>query len=64
MSPSVISKLNTFLQILLVLVILVSLGYSAINPQIIQTLVGLTLLTTIVSGVHYGWVWGKNIVRK
>lgn len=50
--PSLISKLNTFVQILLVLAVI----YSQINAFpviIIQTLIGLTLFTTIVSGYDY-----------
>ena len=50
--PSLISKLNTFVQILLVLAVI----YSQINdfPAIIlQILVGLTLFTTIASGYDY-----------
>lgn len=50
--PSLISKLNTFVQILLVLAVV----YSQINTFpviIIQTLIGLTLITTIASGYDY-----------
>jgi cardiolipin synthase len=50
--PSLISKLNTFVQILTVL----SVIYSQINafPVIlIQVLIGLTLITTIASGYDY-----------
>jgi len=50
--PSLISKFNTFVQILLVLAVI----YSQINAFpviIIQTLIGLTLFTTITSGYVY-----------
>ena len=50
--PSLISKLNTFVQILLVLAVI----YSQINTFpliVIQILIGLTLLTTIASGYDY-----------
>ena len=50
--PSLISKFNTFVQILLVLAVI----YSQINafPVIIfQTLIGLTLFTTVTSGYDY-----------
>ena len=50
--PSLISKFNTFIQIVLVLVVI----YSQINtfpPIIIQTLIGITLFTTIASGYDY-----------
>jgi cardiolipin synthase len=51
-APSLISKVNTFVQILLVLAVV----YSQINafPFImIQILIGLTLFTTIASGYDY-----------
>ncbi len=50
--PSIISKANTFVQIVLVFVVL----YSQINfvPSIvIQLLVGITLFTTVASGLEY-----------
>ncbi len=50
--PSLISKLNTFVQILLVLAVV----YSQVNSfpsSIIQILIGLTLFTTIASGYDY-----------
>jgi cardiolipin synthase len=50
--PSLISKLNTFVQILLVLAVV----YSQLNtfPLImIQILIGLTLCTTLASGYQY-----------
>lgn len=50
--PSLISKINTFVQILTML----SVIYSQINVfpvVIIQALIGLTLLTTIASGYDY-----------
>ena len=50
--PSLISKLNTFVQILTVLAVI----YSQINAfpvVVIQVLIGLTLLTTVASGYDY-----------
>jgi len=50
--PSLISKFNTFVQILLVLAVV----YGQINAFpviIIQILIGLTLLTTIASAYDY-----------
>ena len=50
--PSLISKLNTFVQIILVLTVI----YSQINAFpaiIIQISVGITLFTTIASGYDY-----------
>jgi len=50
--PSLISKLNTFVQILTVLAVI----YSQVNAfpvLLIQVLIGLTLLTTVASGYDY-----------
>jgi len=50
--PSIISKINTFVQILLVFAVV----YGQINAfpeSIIQLLIGLTLFTTIASGYDY-----------
>ena len=50
--PTMTSKCNTFVQIVLVLAVV----YSQLNPVsdlLIQVLIGLTLLTTVVSGLDY-----------
>jgi cardiolipin synthase (CMP-forming) len=60
MQPSLISKLNTFVQILLVVVILVSLGYRALPELAIQILSYLVYLTVFTSAIHYTWVWGRK----
>lgn len=60
MEPSYFSKLNTFVQILLVFLLLISLGYYPIDKVIIEGIVYLTYFTTIGSGIHYGVVWGKK----
>lgn len=69
MNPSLLSKLNTFMQIILVIAILAahaaeqnleqSFNY---NHEIILTsLIYIVLVTTIASGVHYFWLW---VVKK
>ncbi|WP_444994250.1 CDP-alcohol phosphatidyltransferase family protein [Aliikangiella sp. IMCC44359] len=60
MQPSNLSKLNTFVQLLLVTVLLVSLGYYSLPDMLIKSLILLTYVTTITSGIHYGWVWGNK----
>lgn len=63
MQPSLISKFNTFAQILLVTIILVSLGYINIPESIIQVLILLVYLTVISSTLHYSFVWGRKYRR-
>ncbi len=57
MAPSYLSKLNTFMQISLVVAILAQktfgLNYSTFTDYLIYA----TFITTILSGVHYVWVW-------
>ncbi|MEA3291430.1 MAG: CDP-alcohol phosphatidyltransferase family protein [Pseudomonadota bacterium] len=58
MRPTWLSKLNTFLQIALVgLVLLEKAGWLAI-PYLVDGVMAAVLTTTIASGVHYVWLWG------
>lgn len=61
MAPSVYSKFNTFVQILLVTSILVSLGFRPLPELYLQGLISLTFITTIGSGLHYLYVWGNKM---
>lgn len=64
LSPTVISKINTFSQILLGLVIvLAAAGLYALPVRVIDWLVYLVLATTIVSGVDYIWTWAARALR-
>ena len=59
-SPSLISKVNTFAQILLVLVVIVANSLVELPEVVIQWLIWLVYLTTIASGVNYVWVWSRR----
>jgi cardiolipin synthase (CMP-forming) len=61
MAPSKLSKFNTFVQILLVTTVLLHLGYREFPSFFIDYLVWLTFATTISSGLHYLWVWGRKM---
>jgi len=63
MAPSWISKINTFFQIVLGLAIV--LGASAVNlpDMLLWTLVYIVLMTTVLSGVDYVWIWGSRAYR-
>lgn len=58
-APSVISKLNTFTQILLVLVVIYSHGFQAVPALWIDILIYSVLVTTIWSGIDYVWTWSR-----
>ena len=57
-SPSRVSKLNTVVQITLVIVVLIHNAAWLDLVLLREVLIGAALLTTVVSGAHYLWVWG------
>lgn len=59
-TPSLISKLNTFLQILLVTLLLLRLSFASFSQAVIDTVMYLVVLTTLVSFIDYTWVWGRR----
>jgi len=61
MLPSLLSKANTFVQLLLVTSLLVSLGYKNMPDIYLKGLVILTFITTIASGLHYLYIWSKKM---
>ena len=58
MRPSVLSKLNTVFQICLVGVVLAQLAGWVELKSIVDLLIIVVSITTVLSGVHYVWVWG------
>lgn len=60
MQPSLISKINTFVQIALVTLILVSLGYFSVPAISIEVLIIAVYMTVILSSLHYTIVWGRK----
>ncbi|HSP01500.1 MAG TPA: CDP-alcohol phosphatidyltransferase family protein [Thioalkalivibrio sp.] len=57
MQPLLISKLNTFFQIVLVLSVLVDAGLVSLPRLYLDVLIGIVLVTTVASGLAYvvGW---------
>lgn len=60
MQPSVLSKLNTLTQILFLCAMLLHLSFLPVSAIWIQAAIVIVTLTTVSSGVHYVWVWGKR----
>lgn len=60
MQPSLLSKLNTFLQILFITTILVSLGYREMAEEHINFLSYCVYASVVASTIHYTFVWGKK----
>lgn len=57
MNPSWLSKFNTFLQISLVIIILGQQAFNLVYAPLVEVLIYGVLLSTVVSGVHYLWIW-------
>ncbi|MCU7882159.1 MAG: CDP-alcohol phosphatidyltransferase family protein [Candidatus Thiodiazotropha sp. (ex Lucinoma aequizonata)] len=58
--PSLISKLNTLLQIMLVLLVVTDAGPFLLPNELLSFLTWATGFTTLVSGVAYVWVWARK----
>lgn len=57
MSPTLVSKLNTLLQICLVAAVLVELGVGLSLGYVVPSLIVSVTITSVLSGIHYVWVW-------
>jgi cardiolipin synthase len=63
MEPTPLSKLNTFLQIVLLVAVLANRSVLPLGELAIMVLVYLVLATTIISGADYCWNWGVKAWR-
>ncbi len=61
--PTLLSKYNTFIQILLVVVVIFDLATASVPELFQQSLVYLVLALTIGSGVQYSSTWGRKAVK-
>ncbi|NKN32567.1 CDP-alcohol phosphatidyltransferase family protein [Marichromatium bheemlicum] len=59
-APLPASKLNTLLQILLVVAVIMDAGPYPLPEVVILSLVWGCLATVVVSGTQYVWVWGRK----
>lgn len=58
MIPSNVSKINTAVQILLIVFVLAELAGWLAAPPIIDVFTVIVTVTTVWSGAHYVWLWG------
>jgi cardiolipin synthase len=58
--PTLVSKLNTFTQIMLVLAVVFSQSIQTLPAAWIDVLLYSVLATTIWSGIDYVWTWGHR----
>jgi cardiolipin synthase len=59
-APSVVSKINTFAQILLVLAVMFSQVFRQLPSFWMDALIYSVLFTTLWSGFDYVWTWGRR----
>lgn len=59
-NPTLISKLNTGLQVLLVIVALFQLAYQSVPANALTALIYVVGLTTAWSFINYVWVFGRK----
>ncbi|HYQ71619.1 MAG TPA: CDP-diacylglycerol--glycerol-3-phosphate 3-phosphatidyltransferase [Gammaproteobacteria bacterium] len=62
--PSMVSKLNTFTQIMLVLAVLFSQAVKTLPYLWMDVLLYCVLVTTLWSGLDYVWRWSRRAWRK
>jgi cardiolipin synthase len=59
-APSIISKLNTFAQILLVMAVMFTQAVAVVPVPWLDVLIYSVLVTTLWSGLDYVWTWGRR----
>jgi cardiolipin synthase len=60
MKPSFMSKLNTFFQIILVLIVVFSMGIMELPDWLKYMFIYSILITTLLSGLNYIWVFSRR----
>lgn len=64
MKPSMPGKLNTLLQILVALAIIILLAGLPMQPWVLEAGIWIVAVSTIFSGLHYCIVWGHRAVAR
>lgn len=58
-APTLLSKLNTVVQIAVVVLVIAGAGPFSLPETLVGALIWLCLATTVGSGIQYVWVWGQ-----
>ena len=58
--PTYLSKINTVLQLGLVILCLFELAFPPYSLHLVPTLITKTAITTSITYIHYVWTWGKK----
>lgn len=64
MQPMFISKANTALQVLLVLLVLFSAGLQPLPAAVLEGSILAVAITTVASGIGYVWTWSRRAIRQ
>lgn len=62
-SPLLVSKLNTLVQLVLIVAVLADRGLEPLPSELLDTLMVTTLITTVLSGGMYVYLWGRSYWR-
>lgn len=63
-APTLVSKLNTVLQILLLVLVIADAGPLSLPRWSLETLIWACLTTVVISGTHYVWIWSRKALEK
>lgn len=63
LQPTIVSKLNTLLQIVVVTLVLVGLAWLDIPQVAIDIAIYLLVSTVLISGGDYVWTWGRRALH-
>jgi cardiolipin synthase len=62
-APTYASKINTVLQLVLLVLVITDAGPLPVPDVLIEVLIWFCLTTIVLSGGQYVWVWGRKAVR-
>jgi cardiolipin synthase len=62
--PTLLSKINTVLQLGLLTLCLFELAFFKFAPYLLETLIIATMITTASTYIDYVWTWGKKAFSK
>ena len=63
LQPTIVSKFNTVLQIVVIALVLVNLAWLDIPNMVIDIAIYLLVLTVFASGADYIWTWGRRAMQ-
>lgn len=63
-APTLTSKLNTLVQILLVVLVMTDAGLMGLPEPVLDILIWSCLATVLISGVQYVWIWSRKAREK